>query len=304
MTAKYFFTHIVKSQYILKFVKKDMKTSYCQRLLFSIAITLFFSFTSYSQFVTRSGINQANTQILMINNYPVAVENLTFSDAIGGDGSMLHSVAFNFRLYQEDLGISNLLSALQKQNSKMGYGEWSFSIYTLNYNRDIVEQRNYSAINVQEFSLSPLEANEKNTPVKGNIRLTALKMNLVAGNGKANFSMPKPLYALTSNFSLSLGNLPTKFMSGLSPLVVTPIGSNGVNFTIILNANDAATWNREFASGNTNNLQGLIKLYEPNMQTVVKTIYINNAKITSISTINNTIPKLQVVLNAQTINIQ
>lgn len=222
---------------------------------------------------------QTTTQLQLEKN-TIQVDNLSFTDALGPDNQIQHTASFDF-LLTDDAATQNILRLLQLYTKEKASRQLFF--VTVNYAGESTQERLYDNAVVEEILFPALDVTSKNA-FKATVRIRAGAVKLGKGGTKPGLlKRNKSLFC--SNFSLSLGNLPTARVTKISGLSIKPDAGQYLNFTIEVMAIDGAAWNQWFLTGaaGLKTEQGSISLLAFNLKDVLYSFSLSNVEIISYS---------------------
>ena len=222
---------------------------------------------------------QTTTQLQLEKN-TIPVDNLSFTDALGPDNQIQHTASFDF-LLTDDAATQNILKLLQLYTKEKASRQLFF--VTVNYAGESTQERLYDNAVVEEILFPALDATSK-MALKATVRIRAGAVKLGKGGTKPGL-IKRNKSLLCSNFSLSLGNLPTARVTKISGLSIKPDAGQYLNFTIEVMAMDGAAWNQWFLTGaaGLKTEQGNISLLAFNLKDVLYSFSLSNVEIISYS---------------------
>lgn len=240
-------------------------------------------------------INTVQTStLLVVGKNMIQADNLTYADFLGDGNIMQHTASFDIQL-SDDAAARSILQLLQTPqvqslNPKERTGRL-MSFIKVSQLGETIEERQCLNTTVEDISFTTLDAASR-VPVKATIRLKSANVNLVKGGTRVTTFPPGKNVVQSSNFSISLGNLPVSRVSRISGLHITPGNPALTNFTIELLASDGAAWNQWFltSAGGIKKEQGTISLLSSDLKNVSYYISLQDVEIISYSVSQGTQP--------------
>lgn len=223
---------------------------------------------------------QTTTQLQLDKN-SIQVDNFSFSDVLGPENQLQHTASFDF-VVSNDAANQNILRLLQIYIKEKASRQLTF--VTVNYIGEPLQERSYDNAVVEEINFSVLDAVSKSA-FKANVRIRAGAVKLQKGGTSSVLVKNKTATAISSNYSVTIGNLPTARVTKISGLSIKPDAGQYSNFTIEVVAVDGAAWNQWFLTGaaGLKTEQGNIRLLAGNLKDILMTIYLMDVEIISYS---------------------
>lgn len=229
----------------------------------------------------KSAVYAQTTTQLQLEKNIIHVDNFSFADVLGPENQLQHTASFDF-VVANDEATQNILRLLQLYTKERVSRQ--LSLATINYKGEIQQQRYYDNSVVEEINFSPLEVNSK-ILFKATVRIRAGAVKLQTGGVISPLVKNKPGMVYASNFSLTIGNLPTTRVTKISGLSIKPDDGQYTNFTIEVMSIDGSAWNQWFLTGaaGAKTEQGTIRLLAYNLKDVLLNISLINVEIVSYS---------------------
>ncbi|MBY0534226.1 MAG: hypothetical protein K2P88_00120 [Chitinophagaceae bacterium] len=239
-------------------------------------------------------IAAAQSIVLTINKNASLVQNLTRTDAVDATGATVHTASFDIQLNNLPATKAVVLALQTLATSKTSLqAKAAASLSTvpldlefqmLDFNNNSLEDKVYSSVSIEEMKISALNASEKNTVVLS-YKIKAKKVAALPTGQKIAPPSLKAAKALSSNYAITIGNLPTKRVSKLSEMIIRPSSNALVPFTIELAAIDGANWSQWFNTGaaGVKKEQGQIELLTPDFKSSILSIKLVDVQILSYS---------------------
>jgi hypothetical protein len=223
---------------------------------------------------------QTSTQLQLEKN-SIQVDNFSFSDVLGPENQLQHTASFDF-VISNDAANQNILKLLQIYIKEKASRQLSF--VTVNYNGEALQERSYDNAVVEEINFSTLEAVSKSA-FKATVRIRAGAVKLQKGGSSSVVLKNKTAIAISCNYSVTIGNLPTARITKISGLSIKPDAGQYTNFTIEVLAIDGAAWNQWFLTGaaGIKTEQGNIRLLAANLKDILLNISLMDIEIVSYS---------------------
>lgn len=222
-----------------------------------------------------------STIVLQLEKNNIRVDNLIFSDALGPENQLQHSASFEFSL-ADDAATQNILRILQVYTKEKSMRQMNF--VTTNYAGDPLQERFYDNVVVEEILFNELDAASM-APFKATVKIRAGSVKIQKGNAKPDLVIKTKRRALTANFSISLGNLPTTRVAKISGLSIKPGEGAYTHLTLEVLAMDGAAWNQWFLTGAAGQRKekGNIQLLAPDLKGVMFSFPLYDVEIISYS---------------------
>lgn len=222
-----------------------------------------------------SGIAQAqNSRYLVVDQFTIPVETAVITDSSAG-GRMVYLATFEITLRDNE----NIL-VLQKLSGSVSESRaLNFSIRSTDLNGKVIEERFYQNASVQEIVLPALDAAGKNV-VQAQVKIRAGSLSIKENAGTANGGLGKrSATALSSNFSMTLGNLLTKRVAKIGTIRIT--AGQLSSFVIEVSETDAKSWQDWLISASSKKESGAIELLGADFKSVLCRIELRDLEITS-----------------------
>lgn len=236
------------------------------------------SFIVNAQRATSQG--QTTMQLLLEkNNTPV--ENMTFTDILGADNRIQHTANFDL-LLTNDAATRSILQQLQVL-TKERVGR-TLSFITFNQLGEPIQERVYENTMIEDIIFPALDATMASTSVRATVKLRAGNVITRKEGPRLTAKLNKGL-AYTSNFSITVGGLPTTRVALIRGLSIKPGNTQPISLTIELSAQDGNAWNQWFltGAGGIKKEQGNIRLLSPNFKDVLYDFSLMDVEIISFS---------------------
>ncbi len=244
---------------------------------------LIFLLTAYCNTVTsqKTAMYAQTTTQLQLEKNTIQVDNFTFADVLGPENQIQHTASFNIAV-NSDAATKNIIRLLQVYTKEKASRQLLF--INTNYKGEAIDERVYDNTIIEEISFSELNALTKDI-LKATVKVRAGSVKLQKGGTNAVAIKSKSGLAFSSNFSLSIGNLPATRVTKISGLSIQPDAGQYTNFTIEVMSVDGAAWNQWFLSGagGLKTEQGVIRLLAFNLKDVLFNISLMDVEIVSYS---------------------
>ena len=194
------------------------------------------------------------------------IDNLLMQDSVVG-GKINYISSFTMPVNTDAAG-QFILNALQK-------GSVNVSIF---YTRSVgtTTERQYNAVNTVQLQFMPLDAASKN-PLKIEVKFRSLQVSEKA-DVKLVYKNSGARLLLNSFFSVSLDNLPTTRISGISGLEL----KNNVLVSFEISVTDIEAWSKHFNTQGKK-INGTIALLAPNLRDKLKQIKLSGIELVSLT---------------------
>ncbi len=246
--------------------------------LFNLSLLLLSFLTVPASAQKTTNYTQSST-VLQLEKNSIQVDNLIFSDVLGPENQLQHTASFEFPL-ADDAATQNILRNLQVYTREKSMRQMNF--VTINYAGDPLQERFYESVVVEEITFNALDAASM-TLFKATVKIRAGSVKIQKGGTKPDPVTKNKRRALSANFRISLGNLPTTRVAKISGLSIKPGDGSYTNLTIEVLAMDGAAWNQWFLTGaaGLRKEKGNIQLFAPDLKGVLYSFPLYDVEIVS-----------------------
>lgn len=216
---------------------------------------------------------------ITIDNNSAPVTNVSYLDLVGPDFGITHSVSFDIGPSDEK-STMELINKIQSGIQKKTLIQCVLTAVDFDYN--ITWDRTYDETKISEISFDNLDASSKEA-LNMHVRFSSVSMRTTKGGGKYKSTVATRMNrALSSNFKLTLGNLPADKVSSISNLRITS-QNDYVTITLKVSAVQADQWYNEMVANaqTQKTLNGVITLLTPDMKGEFLKINLTNVQIVS-----------------------
>lgn len=216
--------------------------------------------------------------IITVNGATLPIYDLYTLDSL----KVPHFASFNIEL-NSDADTKKVLESLFSATS--GKQSLKITIGTANMQNQIIDQRSYNGAMVAEIDIPDLSASSKDV-AKIKVKILSQDMNTATDKtqpaGKLSIQSKR---AITGNYKLVLGNLPTIRVTAISNLKTSSFLNTGYfNFNIEIDRSDAKQWKDWFnASAGAKTEEGTLTLLDQTMANDLATIQISGVEIVAVS---------------------
>jgi len=244
-----------------------------------ILAILLLSVINVSVMAQKTTTYAQSTIQLQLEKNNIQVENLSFTDALGPENQLQHTASFDFML-TDDAATQNILRMLQVYTKEQTSRQLNF--VTINYAGETLQERYYDNAVVEEILFNALDATSK-APFKTTVKIRAGSVKIQKGGNRIDLGLKNKRRAFSSNFSLSLGSLPTARVTKISGLSIKPGDGSYTNLTVEVMAMDGAAWNQWFLTGaaGLRKEKGNILLLAPDLKGVLCSFSLYDVEIIS-----------------------
>ncbi len=242
--------------------------------------------------------------IVTVNNASAKINNLFIMDSIKAPHIASFEIELNSAGDTKKI-LTSLLSAAQ------GNQPLKLSFSKLNYQNQIVEERDYKSVTVNEILLPDFNTTSKETS-KLRVKIQAEDVSVKSDINEAATQLQVSTKgasikgALSANFRLVMGNLPTQRVTSISNLRISNQASDGyMNFSVEVPRIDSKQWKDWFntGAGGGRSEEATISFMDPTMSNEITSLHLSGVEIVSVSEFSNSsqdgIPKTMIGLRTR-----
>ncbi len=270
---------------------------------FLLIFCLFIISANYGHSQTKSYAN-LTPFIVKIGTYSVPADNVIIKDS-SANNKMIYTVVFHLKLKVMD-ELKGILGELQ--SSLANNKPVSISLYRVDFDSKVVEERVYDAANVETMELSELDGGAK-SEARIRIKIRSSVLQILPGSDKKMplFDNRKGAAVLACNFKLQLGELPCKYLVNVSFLNLTAEGKpcDFILETALMDAKEWHKWLMEASKGSQKKLDGSLLLLAPDFSNTLFEIKLKEVQMTLYHENFNptTLPRVKIGLRAGSISM-
>lgn len=235
-------------------------------------------------------INQARTvnydgagDLVTIDNISARVYNLFTMDSVKSP----HIASFEMELNSSG-DLKNILASLL--SAAQGNQPLKLTVNKLNSQNQIIESRDYRSAMVSEIIFPDFNASSKETS-KLKVKMLAQDVSVKSDINQSAPQLPMPgKGAITGNFKLVMGTLPTQRVYSINNLRITNPNFNGfLNFSVEVLKTDSKPWKDWFntGAGGGRREKATISLMDATFSNEITSLQLPDVEILSISESSN-----------------
>lgn len=254
----------------------------------------------------------AYTSAVLNNADPIYLREIDITDNMVGN-SFQSVVKMRFHVSSSS-GTSTVIQSIDKGISQSSNDPFTMTVNSIGSDGKITDASDYLQTKIKEFTIPALDPNSREI-AEFLLQVQSPDVRTKSGNSAASSIGSKLKNALSGNFKMTLGDLPTTRVSSISAITVrkrdflgAPSTKDSISdFTITVSGSDDVQWRNwlQDASLRTQKKSGDIQLLTPNLKDSIFTVTLTNVSIISFHTETSqgagTVPRSTVGLRAENI---